>query len=159
LLDDDVPPSPGPIRGPQTNGSGRFILHRFREQLDSVAKIFYPHNQNARQPANIDGFPPTALLNMWYGCAALLQWGVSQTIDTIRSSVGSQYYDIANSEGERSPGDDDFNGGDNSDKEPLTPPKSKEIAQPSRAQGKGGRTQSGSRLNTMNEAMDFLTLL
>jgi hypothetical protein len=161
LLDEDVPPSPGPIRGQQTNGSGRFILRHFVEQLDDVAQMFYPHNQNARQPADIDDFPPPVLLEMWYGCAAVLRWGVQLTINTIWSSVGGHYYDIDDDApgDDGAPGDDDLNGGDNSDRESLTPPKGKETAQSSRGQGKEGHTQSGSPLNTMGEAMEFLMLL
>jgi hypothetical protein len=99
---------------------------------------------------------------MWYGCAAVLRWGVAGTINEVRSSAGPYYYDIPSSE-ENSPGDDDLNGGNNLDRESLTPPKGKgkERAQSSRARGKEkeGRTQSGSHLNTMGEAMEILMLL
>jgi hypothetical protein len=83
-----MPPSPNPIRGPQTNALGRFILYHFREHND-FATIFYPHNQNARQPAGANVFPPDVLVDMWYGCAALLQWGMNETVDRIRHSVES----------------------------------------------------------------------
>ena len=185
MLDEDIPASPGPIRGPQTNGSGRFILQHFVEQLDDVAQIFYPHNQNARQTADIDNFPPPVLLEMWYGCAAVLRWGVQPTVDAIWSLAGAHYYDnlpgddgdddapgdddVPGDDGapgdddapgdDRALGDDDLNGRDNSDRELLTPPKGKETAQSSRGQGKEGHTQSGARLNTMGEAVEFLMLL
>jgi hypothetical protein len=123
-----------------------------------MATMHFPHNQDARQPANTDNFPPPAVLDMWYGCAAVLRWGVAETINKIQSSARPHYYDIPSSEEEDSPGDDDLNGGDNLDRESLTPPKGKgkERAQSSRAQGKEGRTQSGSHLNTMGEAMEIL---
>jgi hypothetical protein len=136
-----VPPSPRPICGPQTNAQGRFILHHFREQLDNdFATIFYPHNQNARQPAGAKIFPPDVLVDMWYGCAALLQWGMNETIDKIRHSVESEYYDNVNSNGEDDNGWDGgdganganggngTNGGDDLNGGRLTPRKGKEKA-------------------------------
>jgi hypothetical protein len=161
-----VPPSPRPIRGPQTNTQGRFILHHFREQLDNdFATTFYPHNQNTRQPAGANVFPPDVLVDMWYGCAALLQWGMNETVDRIWHSVESQYHDNVNSNGGRltprkgkekahsvgvegagSPGNHDSNGGDDLNGGSLTLPE-------------GARTAPTPRLKTMDDAMDFLLLL
>lgn len=133
--------------------------------------MFYPHNQDARQPANPNEFPPPALVNMWYGCAALLQWGNKATIDAIWSSVRSDYYNNVSSEGENtnggnnssgdggnSSGDDDPNGGGNSNGD-VTPPEAEPTARSRRPPKKGAHTQSRSHLNTMEEALDLVMVL
>jgi hypothetical protein len=184
-----VPPSPRPVRSPQTNAQGRFILHHFREQLDNdFATIFYPHNQNARQPAGTNIFPPDVLVDMWYGCAALLQWGMNETVDKIQHSVESEYYDNVNSNGEDynggngGNGGNGTNGGDDLNGGRLTPCKGNEKAHSVGVEGagspgnrdsnggddlnggsltlpEGARTAPTPRLKMMDDAMDFLLLL
>lgn len=81
MLDDDVPPSPTPIRGPQNGTEGRFII-QFFELLDKNAQtLLAPHNQDARQPIDIDRFPPPVIIDMFYGCAAVLKWRSIQCSD------------------------------------------------------------------------------
>jgi hypothetical protein len=129
--------------------------------------VFYPHNQDARQPANPNEFPPPALVDMWYGCAALLQWGNRPTIDAIWSSVRSEYYNDVSSEGEGSPtedngndsnGSNDLHGGGNSNGD-VTPSEAEPAARSRRPREKGAHTQTGSYLNTMEEALDLVMLL
>jgi len=83
---------------------------------NDFATTFYPHNQNAQQPAGANVFLPDVLVDMWYRCTALLQWGINETVDKIRHSVESEYYDNINSNGEDDnggDGGDGTNGGDN----------------------------------------------
>jgi len=98
-------------------------------------------------------------------CAALLQWGMNETVDRIWHSAESQYYDNVNSnggcltprkgkekahsvgvEGAGSPRNHDSNGGDDLNGGSLTLPE-------------GARTAPTPRLKTMDDAMDFLLLL
>ena len=118
---------------------------------------------------------------MWYGCAALLQWGIHETVDQIQDSVESEYYDNVDSNGEDDnggDGGDGANGGDDSNRGRLTPCKGKEKAHSVGVEGagspgnddsnggsltlpEGARTASipRARLKTMDDAMDFLLLL
>ena len=119
---------------------------------------------------------------MWYGCAALLQWGIHETVDQIQDSVESEYYDNVDSNGEDDnggDGGDGANGGDNSNRGRLTPCKGKEKAHSVGVEGagspgnddsnggddlngkslEGARMASTPRLKTMDDAMDFLLLL
>ena len=152
---------------------------------NDFATTFYPHNQNARQPAAENVFLPDVLVDMWYGCAALLQWGIHETVDQIQDSVESEYYDNVDSNGEDDnggDGGDGANGGDDSNRGRLTPCKGKEKAHSVGVEGagspgnddsnggddlnggsltlpEGARTASTPRLKTMDDAMDFLLLL
>ena len=88
----DVPPSPRPILGPPSASPGRFTLQHFR-QLDDYTTFNSPNNQDARLPADMSQFPPPIIVDMHYGCAAILQWGTAETSAAIWTSVESVYYD------------------------------------------------------------------
>jgi hypothetical protein len=161
LFEDDVPPSPGPIRGPQSASPGRFTLQHFR-QLDDYTIQNSPHNQDARLPADMNEFPPPIIVDMYYGCAAVLQWGIAESSAAIWSSVESSYYDNtgsgrgSSSERDDTDEDDDADGGDETDGG-----EARETPQDIRAEDRANRkrAQSGSQLNTIDEAMDLVILL
>ena len=92
MVDDDVPPSPGPILGPPNASPGRFILQHFTPQDDYTIRNS-PHNQDARLPADMSEFPAPIIVEMFYGCVALLRWGIPQASDAIWLLAGSLYYD------------------------------------------------------------------
>lgn len=143
LSEQDVPPSTGPIRGPQSASPGRFTLQHFR-QLDEYTIRNSLHNQDARLPPNMNQFPPPIIVDMYYGCAAILQWGIDQSSAAIWSSVESSYYDNTGSERESS-----------SKREDTEPPwdiRAKKWADQRFA-------QAGSQLNTMDKAMDLVIIL
>jgi hypothetical protein len=87
-----LPPGPGSILGPQSASPGRFTLQQFR-QLDQYTIRNSPHNQDARLPADMNQFPPSIIVDMYYGSAAMLQWGIAQSSAAIWSSLESLYYD------------------------------------------------------------------
>lgn len=101
MLDEDVPPSPRPIQGPLSNSPGRFILQHFDVADNDVTMLIYPHNQDARQPADTSWFPPAVVVDMFYGYAAVSRWGNQECTDAIRSSVGQLYYEHGNEDGGR----------------------------------------------------------
>jgi len=146
LSDDDVPPSPGPICGPQSNTPGRFILQHFIEQPNVAATSSFRHNQNARQPIDMNNFPPPVLIDMWYGCAALKQWGDTSIINTIWSSMESRYYD-------------GLGRGYDSGKDRSNKPEEKLTERGIRTRKRENRTQSRSHLSTMEDAFDILMIL
>jgi len=99
---------------------------------------------------------------MYYGCAAILQWGITESSAAIWSSVESSYYDNtgsgreSSSERDDADGEDDAGGGDDTDGGDAT-----ETPRDIRAKRwtNRNRTQSGSHLNTIDEAMDLVMLL
>lgn len=139
MSEQDVPPSAGPIRGPQSASPGRFTLQHFR-QLDEYTIRNSPHNQDARLPPDMNQFPPPIIVDMYYGCAAILQWGIDQSSAAIWSSVESLYYSNTCSERESSLKLEDAD---------------------IRAKKWADRrlAQAGSQLNTMDKAMDLVILL
>jgi len=100
-------------------------------------------------------FPPPIIVDMYYGCTAILQWGIAQSSAAIWSSVGSSYYDNAGSGRESSSEWDDADGGDGADGGDDTDGRGL------RAKRWANRNcaQSGSHLNTIDEAMDLVMLL
>ncbi len=61
-------------------------------------------------------FPPNIIIDMYYGCAAFLQWGIPQAFDAIRLSTEGLYYDETGSGQSDSPreaggGEVDMEGG------------------------------------------------
>ena len=144
MNDNDVPPSPGPIFGLPSASPGRFILQHFMPQHEYLASQS-PHNQDARLPADMSRFPPPTIVDMFYGCAAVLRWGIPQASSAIQFSVGSLYYDET---GE----------GDN---EVAPSPTPVESPQSKRAKFWAGRhcDQTEPRLNTIDEAMDLVMFL
>jgi len=157
MADTDVPPSPGPILGPPSGSSGRFILQHFTPQDDYTVRNS-PHNQDARLPGDMSQFPPNILVDMFYGCAAFLQWGTPQASEAIEASTQGLYYN-ANGSGEDSPeeaedGEVDMEGG----REPSPIDSPPEI----RARLWADRHMAPStsrRPGTINEAMDLILLL
>lgn len=73
MSDDDVHPS-APMRGPQNNPAGRFIFQFFRLPSDDTMRTLAPHNQDARLPIDMDKFLSPAIVDMFYGYAAVLKW-------------------------------------------------------------------------------------
>ena len=102
--DKDVAPSSTPVNGPTSASSSRFILQHFKPQHPAVAHSA-PHNQDARRPANMGDFPPPIIVDMFYGCPALLKWGMQEGRDGIWSSAQLSYYDLSES------GEDGSSGG------------------------------------------------
>ena len=115
------------------------------------------HNQDARQPADMDRFPPPVITDMHYGCAAILQWGISGSLDTISSSVKSVYYDTAGSEGKNSSEMDDSNARDGTEEGHRSQPK-EETAQSTRAAKWASRNRAAStkHQSRIGEALDIL---
>lgn len=154
MSEQDVPPSAGPIRGPQSASPGRFTLQHFR-QLDEYTIRNSPHNQDARLPPDMNQFPPPIIVDMYYGCAAILQWGIGQSSAAIWSSVESLYYSNTGSERESSSKREDADGEGDADVKDTEPPwdiRAKKWAD-------GRLAQAGSQLNTMDKAMDLVILL
>lgn len=110
-----------------------------------------PHNQDARFPADMSKFPHPIIVDMYYGCAALLRWGTPQAIEAIQSSVGSLYYgeELRDSSGEDKNGEEDT----------LTP------TAPDTARSTQARLwaiqhdQPHTGIRTVDEAMDLIMLL
>ena len=92
MNDDNIPPSLGPILGAPSTSPGHFILQHFTPQHKYIVSQS-PHNQDAHLPANMSQFPPPVIVDMFYGCAAVLWWGIPQAANAIELSVGSLYYD------------------------------------------------------------------
>jgi hypothetical protein len=136
--DDDVPLSPRPIHGPPRVSPGRFILQHLAPQEDAIEQIF-PHNQDARLPADMSQFPPPVIIDMLYGCAALSQWGIPQTIKAI-DLLAKPSFDIA--------------------KAARSPRPSIEAPRPKRAKKQAGRhCDQSERPITMDKAMDLISIL
>jgi hypothetical protein len=91
MHDNDVPPS-RPAPGPPSTSPGRFILQHMKPQHESV-ELIAPHNRDCRLPADMSQFPPSIIVDMIYGCAAVEQWGIASTRSTIESLVEPIYYD------------------------------------------------------------------
>ncbi|KAF5384119.1 hypothetical protein D9615_003271 [Tricholomella constricta] len=152
MHDDDVPPSPLPIPGPPSASPGRFILQHFKPPYE-VIETHAPHNQNARLPADMSQFPPPIIVDMFYGCAAVLRWGITEAKSFIELSVGPLYYDFI--EAAASP--------TNVNESPRSR-RAKKHESPRSRRAKAGASQhcdqSEPRLvRTMDEAMDFVSLL
>ena len=124
-----------------------------------------PHNQDSRLPADMSQFPPPIIVDMIYGCAAVLQWGIPSTTNAIHSSVGSSYYDKNGSE---ESGEDEYEA--HSPMPAPTPapapapkrlPTPVETARSMQAKNWANRhiDQSEPRLRTIGEAMDVVALL
>jgi hypothetical protein len=100
-------------------------------------------------------FPPPIIVDMCYGCAAVLQWGIPQATATIRLSVGSLYYDETGSgeSGEAGDGEGDI--------EAARSPTPIETPRLKRANYWADRhcDQPEPRLTTIDEAMDLVSLL
>jgi hypothetical protein len=157
MNDDDIPPSPGPILGPPSASPVRFILQHFTPQHEYIVSQS-PHNQDARLPADMSQFPPPIIVDMFYGCGAVLRWGIPQAADAIELSMGSLYYDEtgsgeSNSSGEAGDGMDDI--------EAARSPTPVETSRSKRAKAWASRhcDQSEPRLRTIDEAMDLVMLL
>jgi len=160
MINDDVPPSPGPILGPPSTSPGRFILQHFTQQ-DSYTIHNSPHNQDARLPADMSGFPPPIIVDMFYGCAALLQWGIPMACDAIELSVGSLYYDGDGNGNGAGLGGLDLSGGagDREDgTEAARSPTPTETPQPKQKSQARQCNQSKPHLN-MDKAMDLIQSL
>jgi hypothetical protein len=151
MNDNDVPPSPGPVLGPPSASPGRFILQHFTPQQRYLASQA-PHNQDARLPADMSQFPPPTIVDMFYGCTAVLRWGIPQASSAIQSLVGSLYYDETGS-GEDGDGEGDIEAAHSPT--PVETPRSK------RAKIWAGRhcDQAKPGLNTIDEAMDLVMSL
>ena len=145
--DGDVPHCPLQRRGPPSASPGRFILQHFKRQEWEVTDVA-PHNQDARLPADMSQFPPPVIVDMFYGCCALAQWGISQAKDAIRLSAGPLYYDGTGSGG-ADPAED------SEDDTEAARSRSK------RARARAARhcDQSERRQSTLDEAMDLLLIL
>jgi len=155
LSDDDIPPSPGPILGSPSASPGRFVLQDFKEQ--EYLPKFPVHNQDARQPADMSMFPPPIITDMHYGCAAILQWGISGSLDAISSSAKSFYYDTAGSEGKNSSGTD---AGDEKEEGHRSQPK-EETPRSIRAAKWASRNRAASTKHQrgIGEALDILMMI
>jgi hypothetical protein len=153
--DDDVPPSPRPTSGPPSASPGRFILQHFTPQHAYMVSQS-PHNQNARLPADMSQFPPATIVDMFYGCAAVLRWGIPQATDSIKLSL---YYPKKGSGGSNLSGE----AGDEEDDSVAagSPTLVDESPRSRRAKGWASRhcDQSEPRLSTIDEAMDLVMLL
>lgn len=99
MSDNDVHPS-GRVRGSQNNPAGRFIFQFFKPPSDDTLFTLVPHNQDARLPINMDKFPPPVIVDMFYGCAAVLKWRTDHVSNAIKSR--SLYYDDTDSGGNSS---------------------------------------------------------
>lgn len=128
-------------------GHGRFITQHFKRQGDYVTQIA-PHNQDARFPADRSQFAHPTIVDAFYGCAALLRWGIRQATDTIESSVRSSYYNESN--GNLNLGD--LSGGNKNGKDDPTATWRSE-----RVRSRRHNQQSG--INTVGEALDLMLLL
>jgi hypothetical protein len=58
-----------------------------------VDNIIFPHNQDARPPADLTNWPPALIMDVVYGCAAVLKWGQKQSVDDIQKITQPIYYD------------------------------------------------------------------
>jgi hypothetical protein len=107
-------------------------------------------------------FPPPIIVDMYYGCAAMLQWGIADSSAAIWSSVESSYYNNtgsgrgSSSRRDDEDEDDDADGGDETDGGEAT-----ETPRDIRAKKWADRkhVQFGSQLETIDEAMDLVILL
>lgn len=91
--------------------------------ISKKLRHFPKHNQDARQPANMDKFPPPIIADVCYGCAAVLQWVSPGLFHAISSPAKSLYYDTAGSEDENSSGMNDLNTGDDTEEGHWIQPK------------------------------------
>ena len=154
MVDDNVPPFPGPILGPPSSSPSRFILQHFTPQDDYMIRNS-PHNQDARLPADMSKFLPPIIVDMFYGCTAVLQWGIPQATKAIRSLAKLLYYDGTGS------GESNLLGGSGDDITEARLPTLVESPQSKRAKAWRDRHCDHSEpcLSTMDEAMDLVTFL
>jgi len=99
---------------------------------------------------------------MYYGCAAILQWGIAESSAAIWSSVKTSYYDNTRSgRGISSERDDTDEEGDADGGDETGGRESTESPRGIRAKKLANRkrVQSGSQLKTIEEAMDLVILL
>jgi hypothetical protein len=103
-------------------------------------------------------FPPPIIVDMFYGCAALLLWGIPQASDAILLSAGSLYYDETGP-GEPNPPGEAGDGGD--DTEGARSPTPMETHWSKRAKVWANRHRDGHSEPhlAMDEVMDLVLLL
>ena len=158
MNDDDVPPSPRPIAGPPSASPGRLILQHFTPLHQNIVSQA-PHNWNARLPADMSQFPPPIILDLFYGCAAVLRWGIAKATSVIQSSMGSLYYDRMGS------GESDSSGGSSGEDDVIKATGSPTLvgespwSRRSKAWANRHCDRSEPCPGTLDEAMDLVSLL
>src|ERR1700722_10428371 len=63
-----------PYRGPGEEPVHRTTMQFMGDDFDSIFLAGMSNNSDARQPEDLDDWPPAVLLDFSYGCAALIQW-------------------------------------------------------------------------------------
>jgi hypothetical protein len=86
LSPDDIPPSPHPVNCPW----GRLTLQHFQDPDHIIISQHFPHNQDARQPAELEDSPSAIIVNFVYGCVVFRKWK-SRNIDFGQFSKDTYY--------------------------------------------------------------------
>ena len=106
---DDLPPSPPSDAQPASNLSPRHLTLQHFVQPERLIGSFSPQNMDVRVPRNLDLWPPAAIFDFFYGCAALKRWGPRASLDLISEVSGMNYYNDYSGEEEKSDESDEGN--------------------------------------------------
>lgn len=153
LLSNDIPPSPRPC----TNPNGRLTLQIINDaDITPVTRMLAPHNQDARPPDDVSGWPTSIVLDAFYGCAAVAKWGNKECCDLIRSIMDSHYYDMGGLDADSSNGSDS---GEEDHTITADLPRSQAEARDERAARRASEKEGNSQTRKMSDIMDFIVRL
>jgi hypothetical protein len=121
---------------------------------------FPVHNRDACRPLDMAHFLHPTITDMYYGCAALMHWGINKSTDAILASVKSIYYDNTGSEGEGPLGPDDLNAENGEEEGHPSQPKEKMLQpQGDRIKDSGNQNRTASTRCKMDKTMDLLMII
>jgi len=90
----DVPYSSGPV------AASRLTLQFIADITDPFFLALLQNNSDARQPDNINTWPPALILDFFYACAALKEWSPKRSKTYIKKQNHDYYSRIAKPKGE-----------------------------------------------------------
>lgn len=134
--------SPPPEDCSQSNPAQRFIFQFFNPPDIPTSSLHASHNKDARLPINIEELLPPIIVDMFYGCIAILKWKKVQDVSDIIPSR-SMYYDGIDSSGS-SPGRNEEKNGNSG------------YSKGKKQQAKARRDRHYSKASPLDAAMDFV---
>src|ERR1700722_12528834 len=81
-----------PYQGPGEEPDSRTTMQFMGDDFDSVFLAGMSDNSDAREPEDLDDWPPAVLLDFSYGCAALIQWSPKSFQKFIGKENEKTYY-------------------------------------------------------------------
>ncbi len=84
--------------------ASRVTLHHFApSRLGPTLNLVSPNNSDAREPDNINEWPPALILDLYYASVAVQAWGPAAFISYAQSQAHDTYYDNDVSMGDQPP--------------------------------------------------------